>query len=216
MFTGIIRHVTPISAFKPTASGAKLTLDLGPIASGVKFGDSIAVNGACLTVSSLSGSVAEFDIMQESLSVTTLGTLRTGTKVNLEPAMRLGETLDGHLVQGHVDGIATVRSVGHGESYPVEFTADPSLTQQMVPKGSVAINGVSLTLVNVQPNSFSVSLIPTTLGETNLCDLRPGQQVNIETDVLGKYILKFLQQLTSSGEASGGLTLDKLRQAGFI
>ncbi len=212
MFTGIIQHVGIVQSLRRTSGPATLTTDLGPLADGLVHGESVATNGVCLTVTEITGSVSRFDIMPETLSQTALIGLKSGDPVNLERAMQLGGGLDGHMVQGHVDGIATVRRIEKGDSFRMEFTADRKLTEEMVNRGSVAINGVSLTLVNVGDDSFSVSLIPTTLDETNLHYLTAGDKVNIETDMIGKYVLKFLRQM--SGQ-TGGLTLDKLRNAGF-
>ena len=172
--------------------------------------DSVAVSGACLTVAAVEGSEAEFDVVAETLQRTTLGGLRAGAKVNLERSLKLSDGLDGHLVQGHVDGVAEVRAIRRGGRWEVEF-ASVELSRQMIAKGSVAIDGVSLTLLEVGAGSFSVALIPTTLEKTTLGELAVGSKVNVEVDVIGKYVRKCLQQLTTGG----GLTLEKLRQAGF-
>ncbi len=192
-------------------AGGRVVIDLGPIAGSLKPGDSVAVNGACLTVAELTAAVGRFDVVSETLTRTTLGGLRAGSRVNLEPALRLGEGLDGHLVQGHVDGTATVSRIDKAGQWKVCFTGPRELLDAMVPKGSVAIDGVSLTLVDAARDGFSVALIPTTLGETTLAALAVGAKVNVETDLIGKYVRKCLGGLISSG----GLTLEKLREAGF-
>jgi riboflavin synthase len=212
MFTGIIQQVGTITAVTATAAGARLTIELGKLSSGLKLGDSIAVNGVCLTAAAIAGSAASFDVVRETLSRTTLGLLRAGAKVNLEPAVRADGALDGHIVQGHVDGTAQVRRIDRRGQYLVEFSCERELTDLMVPKGSVAINGVSLTLADVGEGRFSVALIPTTLGETTLADLAVGSAVNIETDIIGKYVLKALGSL----KRSGGVTMDKLAQEGYL
>lgn len=212
MFTGIIRHVGTVTGVRPNAGGRRLRIDLGPLAAGLGEGDSVAVSGACLTAAAVEAPSAEFDAVAETLGRTTLGRLRTGAKVNLERPVRAGEALDGHLVQGHIDGIAEVRRVRRGGEWLVEFAAPGELTDLMVPKGSAAIDGVSLTLVDVGAAGFSVVLIPTTLAETTLGSLRPGTKVNVETDVIGKYVRKHLGRSSAS---PGGVTLDKLRSAGF-
>ena len=155
--------------------------------------------------------------MAESLDKTTLGELRPGGKVNLESALALGAGLDGHLVQGHVDGVATLVRIdrGDGSQWVLHFSADDTVTRQMVPKGSVAIDGVSLTLVDVAPGAFSVSLIPVTRDETTLGAITVGGRVNIETDLIGKYVLKTVRGMLAGAGGSGGLTLDALRDAGF-
>jgi riboflavin synthase len=214
MFTGIIRHVGSILAVRATAAGRRLRIDLGPLAEGLGHGDSVAVDGICLTASAIDAPAAEFDVIRESLSVSTLGDLRVGSKVNLELALPADGRLDGHIVQGHVDGLATVAGVDRGgEQWVIRFRAERALVDQMVPKGSIAISGVSLTLVETKDNAFSVAVIPTTLKETTLTDLKAGDSVNIEADILGKYVRRYLQAL--GGEGGGGLTLDKLRKAGF-
>ena len=192
--------------------GKRLTIDLGPPAEGLRRGDSVAVAGACLTAAAVSGGTAEFDVVPETLRRTTLGALRAGARVNLERSLRAGEALDGHLVQGHVDGVAAVRRIERGGQWTVEFEAGEELAGQMVAKGAVAVDGVSLTLVDVGGGRFSVALIPTTLKETTLGGLAVGDKVNVETDVIGKYVRKWM---SASGESPSGLTLEKLKQAGF-
>ena len=213
MFTGIIRHVGAVRSSRSIAAGRRLTIDLGPLAGGLRSGDSVAVCGACLTADRIEANSAEFDVVAETLSRTTLGGLRPGDKVNLERSLRMGDGIDGHLVQGHVDAVASVRSLGRGDQHVVEFSVPAALADQMVPKGSVTIDGVSLTLVDVGRDVFSVALIPTTLVETTLADLAVGDKVNVETDILGKYVRRYLGG--STGSSSGGLTLDKLRSSGF-
>lgn len=215
MFTGIVRHVGLLKNVTRSGGGRSFTIDLGPLAEGLSEGDSVAVMGACLTASSISAPLATFNVISETLSKTMLGSLQAGSKVNLERSLQLSDALDGHLVQGHVDGVAEVRTIRTGSEYVIELAAEPSLTLQMVPKGSICINGVSLTLVDVSDRSFSVALIPTTLGETTLGELKSGSKVNIETDIIGKYVQKYLAKLTSRS-ISGGVTLDALRQAGFM
>ncbi len=212
MFTGIIQFVGTVRRAEPTRQGRRLFIDLGPLAEGVRLGDSVAVNGACLTAASLAGSVGAFDVVAETLSRTTLGTLSEGARVNLERAMRLGEGLEGHIVQGHIDGTGTIeRTETAGGQWLLHVRCDKALTDEMVSKGSVALSGVSLTLAGVADGRFHVALIPTTLAETTLQGLRVGDAVNIETDVLGKYVRRLLGQLAGGD----GLTIEKLRQAGF-
>lgn len=212
MFTGIVRHVGKVLSAAASPAGRRLRIDLGPLAGGLALGDSVAVNGACLTACAIEGAAAEFDVVSETLARTTLGELGVGAGVNLERSLRAGDALDGHIVQGHVDGQAELRAVRRGGQWVLEFAAPRDLTAQMVPKGSVALDGVSLTLVDVTDERFSVALIPTTLAETTLGRLKVGGRVNVETDVIGKYVLKCLGRLGAPG---GGLTLEKLRQAGF-
>lgn len=214
MFTGIIRHVGSVLSAVTTPAGKRLRIDVGPLAGRMAHGASVAVDGACLTVSAAAGTAADFDAVPETLSRTTLGGLAGGHKVNLEPALAAGEALDGHIVQGHVDGLAAVeRLERQGGAVILRLTAPAELTDEMVAKGSVAVAGVSLTLVDVGPGRFSVALIPTTLELTTLGQLRPGQKVNIELDILGKYVRRYLQAVTGQRE---GLTMEKLKQAGFL
>ena len=212
MFTGIIQHVGAVQSLSQAPLGRRLAIDVGPLAEGLKRGDSVAVNGACLTVSDLSDRVGEFDVVAETLSRTTLGRLRAGGKVNLERALRLGDGLDGHLVQGHVDGVATLKSIRLGGECVLTFHAGCDLTGLMVVKGSVAIDGVSLTLAEAGKNQFSVAIIPTTLERTTLGLLKAGDEVNIETDILGKYVQKLLGDRLP---LAGNLTMDTLRKHGF-
>jgi len=214
MFTGIIRYVGTVERAVATPQGRRLTAGLGPLAQGLALGDSVAVAGVCLTVTAVAGQSAGFDVIAETLGRTTLGRLRRGSKVNLERSLRPDQGLDGHLVQGHIDGLAAVRHVRRRAECGVEFEAGNDLTDLMVPKGSVAVDGVSLTLVDVAEGAFSVALIPATLAATTLGELRPGDKVNIETDVIGKYVRKYLRELGMP--AQGSVTVEKLKEAGFI
>jgi riboflavin synthase len=216
MFTGIIQHVGVVQAVSRSTVGLRVRIDLGPVCEGLQPGQSIAVNGLCLTAARRDPPAGEFDVVAESLSRSTLGDLRPGSRVNLEPALPADGRFDGHIVQGHVDGIARVADVRRGGDWRTTFTAPPETLGQMVPKGSVAIDGVSLTLADVTDDGFSVALIPTTLGETTLAELAVGQAVHVETDILGKYVQRTLRTMLEDGASStGGLTLDTLRDAGF-
>ncbi len=215
MFTGIIQHVGAIRTVRATGDGARLVIDIGPLAGGLALGASVAVNGACLTAATIAGRVAEFDVMAETLQATTLGGLRTGDAVNLERAMTADGRLDGHVVQGHVDALAKVARIDRGRGWVVHLAASADLAAQIVRKGSVAVDGVSLTVVDVQALEFSVALVATTLEATTLGRLQAGQPVNIETDILGKYVRRYLQQLAGPGTSARGLSIDALRDAGF-
>lgn len=227
MFTGIIRHVGEVQAVRSIGDAKRLSVNLGPLAEGLAAGDSVAVSGACLTVCALSGSAAEFDVIPETLRRSTLDELRPGAKVNIERSLRLGDPLDGHMVQGHVDGVAHVRRIDRsGDQWVVEFAAIRALTDQMVEKGAVAIDGVSLTLTAVGDEWFRVALIPATRGATTLGGLAVGRKVNVETDVLGKYVRRRLEQPGGGyagpppGRPAGRaetaqVTFEKLRRAGF-
>ncbi len=213
MFTGIVKHVGRVTAIASARGGRRLSIDMGPLAKGLQLGDSVAVNGACLTAAEIAGGVVAFDVVAETLDKSTLGKLAAGGAVNLELAMLASGRLDGHIVQGHVDGVAEVTDIRRGDRWDVTFRGEAQLVGLMVPKGSVAIDGVSLTLAGVDVSTFTVALIPTTLAETTLADLATGRRVNVETDVIGKYVQRYLQQMVSG--QGGSLTLDKLRSAGF-
>jgi len=217
MFTGIIRQIGTVREVRATAGGKRVSVDLGPLAEGLQRGDSVAVAGACLTVAELADRAARFDVEAETLRRTTLGAWRAGTQVNLELALRPDDRLDGHIVQGHVDGVAEVREIRTGGQWLVGLAAARELTDQMVEKGSVAIDGVSLTLVEVSDGAFSVALIPETLAATTLAWLAVGDTVNVEADVLGKYVRRYLAQLAQGApDGAGRVTLAKLKETGFM
>ena len=223
MFTGIIQHVGRVRAVRNVGKGRRLTVDVGHLADGLRLGDSVSVSGACLTACGIDGAAVDFDLAAETVSRTTLGEVRAGAKVNLECALRLGAGLDGHLVQGHVDGVGEIRRIDRSaDQWTVEFAAPGNLTDEMVEKGSVAVCGVSLTVTSVADGRFSVALIPTTWTATTFADMSVGSKVNIETDVIGKYVRRYLHQIAgASGEdgrpaRAGGLTIEKLRDAGFM
>ena len=189
MFTGLIREVGTVRSM----AGGRLTLDAPATAAGAEVGDSIAVDGVCLTVVERNNGELQFDAVPETLARTSLGTLADGASVNLEPALRAGDALGGHYVQGHVDGVGTVRSVAaEGEGRRVWFDAPTELLRYVAEKGSIAVQGTSLTVAAVDDNGFAVALIPHTLAETTLGTLAPNAPVNLETDVLAKYVEKLL------------------------
>jgi riboflavin synthase len=215
MFTGIIQHVGRVESADATAAGKRLTIELGPLAEGLSPGDSVAVDGACLTAATVRGGAAAFDVIAETLTRTTLGERAGGDKVNLERPLKLQSLLDGHIVQGHIDGVATVQRIDQaGGQCVICLACDKSLTDEMVRKGSIALDGVSLTLVDVADGRFSVALIPATLERTTLGRRRAGGKVNVETDVLGKYVRRLLGE-AGLLPARQPLTLERLRQAGF-
>lgn len=210
MFTGIVQHVGRVTSALRAVGRLVLSANAPPLARDAGTGDSIAVNGVCLTVTEISGDVLSLDVTGETLSLTTLGDLAEGALVNLEPSLRPADRMGGHFVTGHIDGIGTVteRTETPGETR-MTFRTDAALTEMMIPKGSVAVEGVSLTLTDVSEGTFSVVLIPHTLSVTTLGAIRPGGRVNIETDLIGKWVLKAL------GQAGGALTEDFLREHGF-
>jgi riboflavin synthase len=220
MFTGLIQHVGTLHSISAQPlGGARLAIDVGPLAADAKTGDSIAINGVCLTVVTLSGSLAEFDAVPETLKRTTLGGLHGGDRVNLEPAMLPHSRLGGHFVQGHVDGTACVsRTVEGGRWAEWHFTLDDlSLAEQIVEKGSIAIDGISLTVAgcDAATGTFWVALIPETLARTTIAARKKGAKVNIETDILGKYVLATLKRTQGRQASATSLTEEKLREQGY-
>ena len=189
MFTGLVESLATVRNLRPEGPGMRLVVADEAIASRAKIGDSIAINGCCLTVVKLNGAEMVFEAGSETLSRTNLGRLKVGSKVNLEASLRLGDSLGGHLVAGHVDAVGRLkRREDDAQWSTMWFTVPNALTRQMASKGSVAIDGVSLTLVDVTDDSFSVALIPHTLSVTTLGQLQPGDEVNLETDLLAKYV----------------------------
>ena len=193
MFTGLIREVGTVVSREGGADGVRLTIDAPATAAAAQLGDSIAIDGVCLTVVATAGHTLAFDAVPETLDRTSLATLDQGSRVNLEPALRVGEPLGGHYVQGHVDGVGSVRSVEpEGDGKRIWFDAPPEVLRYVVEKGSIAVQGTSLTVAAVDAAGFSVALIPHTLSATTLGVLAAGDRVNLETDVLAKYVEKLL------------------------
>jgi riboflavin synthase len=215
MFTGIVEAIGTVRGIQRQADGMQLTLDIGSLAQGIVPGGSVAVNGACLTVVRVEGSLVTFDVVSESVSRTNLGTLQGGDAVNIERSLRVGGAIDGHLVQGHVDGMARVSRIDTGGGqWKVWFEPPPELMRYMVVKGSVAIDGISLTLVDVTDRQISVAVIPTTLQRTTLGRRRSGDTVNIETDLIARIVVR---QLEGRFEEPGppSLTEQRLAELGF-
>ncbi len=199
MFTGIIEGLGTITAIQPSGQGARLAVEAGISLEDTAIGDSIAVSGACLTAVSLSGNRFEVDVSPETLKLSTLGSARVGDRVNVERALRLGDRLDGHLVSGHIDGTGVIRQRKPlGNALIITISVPRAVTRYMILKGSVAVDGVSLTINSLGPESFEVSIIPHTAGLTTVGVKPPGSRVNIETDMIGKYIERFM---TTPGEA---------------
>jgi riboflavin synthase len=195
MFTGIVREQGRVAALDGGEEGVLLRLDAPATAAGVRVGDSVSVNGACLTAIDVSGGTISFQAVPETMRRTSLGRLVPGAPVNVEPALRAGEPLGGHYVQGHVDGVGRVRSVvAEGEGARVWIDTPPEVLRYCVEKGSVGVEGVSLTVAELDDAGFAVALVPHTLAETTLGALAAGDEVNLEADVLAKYVERLLQR----------------------
>jgi len=213
MFTGLIETTCQVKSIRRNVESMRLTLDLGALARQCAIGESIAVNGVCLTVTAIEGSLAQFDISAETLEKSTLGKLQPSTQVNIEQAIRAGERFGGHFVQGHVDGTARIESIHkRSEFADIRFAAGTELLDAMVVKGSVAVDGISLTIATIDGNSFSISVIPETLKRTTLATAKTGDFVNIETDIIVKTVKKQLDRILPKSEP---LTAERLRELGF-
>jgi riboflavin synthase len=211
MFTGIIENLGQVVAAERRGRDGAIRIDGGWDGTELRLGDSICVNGACLTVSSLEGTTFEADVSGETLARTNLGGLRTGDYVNLERALRLGDRLGGHLVTGHVDGTGSLHGkFREGDSYRFEFGVSEGLSRGLVEKGSVAVDGISLTVSGLKQGSFGVYVVPYTIERTTLKLRKPGDSLNIETDIIGKYVEKI------SSRDRGDLTLETLMKSGFV
>lgn len=195
MFTGIIRELGRVEAIEGREDGVRLRVRAPETSALTQVGDSISVNGVCLTAVEVADGVISFDAVPETLTRSSLGRLRPSDEINVEPALRAGEPLGGHIVQGHVDGVGTVRSLDRGgEGMRLEVVAPPPLLRYCVEKGSIAVDGVSLTIAGLSDDSFSVALVPHTLEATTLGRLGPGDPVNLEVDVLAKYVERLLSR----------------------
>lgn len=193
MFTGIIEGLGSIIKFDKKTnnrSAAKMKINLGKIAKGLKVGDSVAINGVCLTAVTISKGLAEFEMVGETIKKTNLGSLKPGDKVNIERSLKVGERLEGHFVLGHVDGVGVISKITKQSNQVQLWIKIPKeLSRHIIRKGSVTVDGISLTVVDLLKDQFSVSIIPHTMQITNLNCKNAGDKVNIETDILGKYIL---------------------------
>jgi riboflavin synthase len=192
MFTGLVADLGTVATKEATADGVRLRV-ASTLADELAEGDSVAVNGVCLTATDVAGGQFSADVMHETLRRSSLAEIADGTRVNLELPLRAADRLGGHVVQGHVDGVGAIRdAVDDGFARVVTIGAPPQVLRYVVEKGSIAVDGVSLTVVSVTPDTFSVSLIPETLERTNLGDAAPGRPVNLEVDVLAKYVEKLM------------------------
>ena len=229
MFTGIVESMARVEAIVPRGQAYRFTLDLGALAPDIRIGDSVAVSGTCLTAVGLRGSRVDFDVIRETVERTAFATLRVGERVNIERSMRADGRFHGHFVAGHVDGTGQIL---HKREEPGQITlsveTSPQLTAFMIEKGSIALDGVSLTLTAVEETQFSVALIPHTLSITSLGPKTVGNLLNIEVDQLGKWVCRLLTAYVPTLKAAQdegpkiiepkaalNLTIEQLRRAGF-
>lgn len=214
MFTGIVEHLALVKKLSLKAGGGELFLDFVDFYNDLVLGESIAINGVCLTAKEISGRNVSFDVSGETLKKTTLGKLYCGEKVNIERALRVGDRLGGHFVTGHVDGTGTVQGKKQSANQcTMSFSTGEKFTDMMIEKGSVAIDGISLTVIDLVDSVFSVALIPYTLTSTTLGIKKIGDPVNIEIDMMGKWVKKLL---TKMQESKGGITQEQLIEQGFL
>jgi riboflavin synthase len=221
MFTGIIEGLGTITAVRSAGLGKRLTIDAGFMLDQTKVGDSISVSGACLTAVEIAGRRFAVDVSPETLQKTTFGNAKVGDRVNLERAMHLSDRIDGHLVSGHIDGIGIIGRRERVDPWIMVTIAVPAtFTQYMIVKGSVAVDGISLTINSYDANGFCVSIIPHTTEFTTIGFKHKGDAVNIETDMIGKYVERFLGGIShgNKGEVSDQKGIDKefLLKTGFI
>mgnify|MGYP003557810181 FL=1 len=214
MFTGIIEHLASVKNLSLKAGGGELFLNFSGFYNDLTLGESIAINGTCLTIREISGKVVSFDVSGETLKKTTLGKFRSSENVNIERALRVGDRLGGHFVTGHVDGIGTVKGKKQStDQCTISFSVEKRLADMMIEKGSVAIDGISLTIVDLADGAFSVALIPYTLTSTTLGFKKVGDPVNIEIDMMGKWIKKLLMNIQGG---KPGITQEQLMEQGFL
>jgi riboflavin synthase len=216
MFTGLVESVCKVSRAVGKTGGMRLGIDLGQA---VKCGDSIAVNGVCLTIAAVKGAVIEFDVSAETLSRTTLGELRAGSEVNIERAISASDRFGGHFVGGHIDAIGKVKKIEKKGDFwlfvfetPKESASADKIQDFLIPQGSIAIDGVSLTIVDAEKNNFSVAIIPATFQNTIFKNYKIGGSVNIETDIVCRTVKKQLDNILTKKQ---GLTVEKLKEMGF-
>jgi riboflavin synthase len=215
MFTGIIQTVANIAKRKLSGKAGKLVIELKtPLTNPIK-GESIAVNGACLTLENSSGNLLTFHVLEETFSKTNLGSLAIGANVNIERAMSLGDRLGGHLVTGHIDAACPVKKLErNGGDWVITVNYPKEFRPFLVEKGSVAVDGVSLTLVEVKKDYFTVHLIPSTMEMTSLSGRKAGELVNIETDLIGKYVLNHLK-CSGTMRDNSNINMDSMRESGW-
>ena len=214
MFTGLVEGMGEIASLTPMAAGLRLTVKTSFGAAELTLGESVALNGACLTVVALAPPAASFEVSPETLARTTFPLKKVGDRVNLERSLRLGARLGGHLVTGHVDGVGVLRERRQGpDHFQLKIEMPPALSRFVIEKGSIAVDGVSLTVNACQGNAFSVNIIPFTAQKTTLDALKVGDRVNLEMDIIGKYVARLLGKDSPQGE---GVTAELLARHGFL
>jgi riboflavin synthase len=220
MFTGIIEEVGKVVDLRMLAKGAVIAVSCRRVLEGLRIGDSVAVNGVCLTAVEKSSGAFKADVSEESLERSSLGGLKRGSEVNLERALSLGSRLGGHIVQGHVDGVGNLKALREsGEGRVFIFSLPASIEGYLVEKGSIAIDGISLTVSGLGDGEFSVAAIPHTIDGTNLKGIKAGDVVNLEVDIIAKYVRRYLERgLPAWGDAAepGDNLRDKLAEGGFL
>jgi len=215
MFTGIVQTRGTVQSIQHGSTVVHLVLDAPDLARPIPHGASVCVSGVCLTVTRSDPNLVHFDVIPETIRQSTLGELSTGNRVNLERSLLASDRLDGHVVQGHVDGIGIVKNLQKNNSgHVITLSVDESLMPFIIPKGSVALDGISLTIAHVHENTFKVAVIPTTWAVTTLGSLRIGNRVNIETDILARTVITTMNRWRDSA-GSPALTLEKLREHGW-
>ena len=217
MFTGIIEETGTVKTIRKTPTSSFVTIETKSILSDTSVGDSIAVNGVCLTVTGLDKNIFEADVMNETLRRSSLGELRAGSRVNLERAMAANGRFGGHIVSGHIDGTGIIKQIENdGIAVWYKISADERILRYIVEKGSVALDGISLTVAKTDSSSFSVSVIPHTAANTTLSSKKVGDIINIENDIIGKYVEKLLYTENNKPKGRGGLSAGLLMENGFM
>lgn len=215
MFTGLIEEIGIVQSVHHNGESAVLSLNAHTVISDLRIGDSVSTNGACLTVTSFSTSGFTMEAVAETMQRTNLSELSIGDKVNLERALKMGDRLGGHLLSGHIDGTGTIKQISEeGNAYIVSIKTHPSILKYIIEKGSIAIDGISLTVMNLEESSFRVAIIPHTSHKTTLINKKAGTTVNIECDMIGKYIERFVI-LGEKEKSTSKIDMDFLRKHGF-